>query len=970
MKGLPATAVLRAFALGALLAACGCGRRRPPPAPPPPAAARVPAAPADPVVLSAAVRELPGRVPTRWLQYRDPSAAQVLIAGSWDRWSGRTAMRRDQRDGVWRCDLGALGLPFGRHEFKFLPDGRWEPGPNRALFVNEAGWLERPLGWVLAARQESATRIDVALQRAAAAARQPPRVRLIPPAEIAGVTWLPGRGAGAVEGYIAGAGAATFLLDEAVYGLALTPGRDRVAVAGTFNGWNGDGGDGGWRLEDEDNDGVWERTLALSALLGPGAADVQFKFVVNGSRWLEPPPRAPNLTGDGHGNRNLRFDPSFAPAPLAQVHTREPLPLDQSWTVVLEHLAPRPVYGFVTPGGVLDQLRTDAPFGLERAGSNGLALCLFAPRARKVDLCLFDTPHHAANGTNLTPRETIALAPCRIDGTWRAQGLTLAPGQYYALRLAGPEGPGEGFNPQAFFGDPYARAVAHSMNNAIWVDPLATNRWFGGWTDQDYRPPAWSDVVIYEAHVRDLTRHPSAGVAPELRGAFEGLLASEPAGTALEHLRRLGVNMIELLPVAEFENGTNDYSWGYGPVYPFAPEASFGRAPLQGSAYYEFKRLVNELHRRGFGVILDVVYNHVGAPNVLALIDRKYYFRLAPDFSDSNFSGCGNDLRSEAPMLRRLIVDNVLYWMREHHVDGFRFDLAELIDLETLMAVRDAARAVNPRVLLISEPWSRRGDHKRALRGAGWAAWNNEFRDAVHRFALGHGDPAHLRQVMAGSVDLWAATPLQAINYLESHDDLTLADVLSSQPGRDGRRLTETDAARNRLAATVLFTSLGLPMLAEGQEFLRSKHGRHNTYNQGDHINALNWTDRERPLAAETLAYYRGLIALRRSPAGAAFRLDEPAPAGYFRWIETDERRALGCLVNADRQRPGAAFAVLLNAADRPVDFALDLPAGRWRWVGDGRRVAPAGLPGPAAVEPGARRLTVPALTAYLLAAE
>ena len=379
------------------------------------------------------------------------------------------------------------------------------------------------------------------------------------------------------------------------------------------------------------------------------------------------------------------------------------------------------------------------------------------------------------------------------------------------------------------------------------MDPDETNEWWSGWTDSDYKTPPLQDVLIYEMHVRDMTMHPSSGVKAPLAGKYEGLLASEGLGTGLDHLRDLGVNFVELLPTSEFSNGEDEYNWGYATVFYFAPEASYARAPLKGSQYFEFKRLVNELHRRGIGVILDVVFNHVGSPNLFNLMDKKYFFRLNPDFTYSNFSGCGNDVKTESLMMRRLIVDNIVYWMNEFHVDGFRFDLAELVDLDTLMAVRDAARSINTNAVLISEPWSFRGENKHQLKGTGWSAWNNDFRYAAKDFVMGRRNREWLQKNIIGSVDTWAANPLQPVNYVESHDDMALADELCTRPDRDGRSLQEMDVAVNRLAATVLFTSLGMPMISEGQEFIRSKWGIHNTYNKGDEVNAIRWTDRERP---------------------------------------------------------------------------------------------------------------------------
>ncbi|HET6494871.1 MAG TPA: alpha-amylase family glycosyl hydrolase [Thermoleophilia bacterium] len=617
--------------------------------------------------------------------------------------------------------------------------------------------------------------------------------------------------------------------------------------------------------------------------------------------------------------------------------------------VAIDGLLERTVRAMVTPGRALDLLISDKPLGaiLDRE-QDATTYRLFAPRATEVHLCLYDTPDYQVfepEHQRLPPVERYPMWKDPADGVWEISLLGLDAGRYYSFNVDGPMGDGEGFNPLAQIGDPYARAAAHAENNTIVIDPGAETRWFDGWTDGDYATPPSQDVVIYEAHVRDLTMHPSSGVAPPLRGRYEGVLASEGTGTGLDHLKDLGVNMIEFLPLAEFNNGPDGYNWGYSQVFYFAPEASYARDPLRGSQYYEFKRLVNELHRRGFGVILDVVFNHVGSPNIFHLVDKKYYFRLNPDYTYSNFSGCGNDVRTEAPMMRRLIVDNIVYWMKEFHADGFRFDLCELVDLDTMMALRDAARAINPNVLLISEPWSFRGENKHQLKGTGWSAWNNDFRYAAKDFAMGRRNRDWIRKNIVGSVETWAADPRQPVNYLESHDDMALADELCTRPDRDGRSLQEMDVSANRLAATVLFTSLGIPMISEGQEFLRSKRGIQNSYDKGDDVNALRWTDRDRPPAAEALAYYRGLIRLRASPQGAAFRLREAPPPDYYQWIMPPNDQALGYVVNAGHVHDGAAFVVLLNPAGDEVSFSVSFPAGMWKQIGDGRRIDPAGLP-------------------------
>ncbi len=928
----------------------------------------------DTVVLSPDVRETPGGEPATTIRYRHPTASRVLVAGSWNHWDTNCTMSRFEAE--WRLDMHRFKLPLGRYEFKFLPNGEWEPGANRVLFVSEHGLVERPPDIVFSARQETPTRIDVLFKREIAR-KSNLRLRLVPEHPVSEVKWVGDSRVRRRLGFDSAGEFVTFCMVESFYEISI-PNSSRVAVAGSFNGWNGSGGNSRWLLEDKDDDNIWERVIKVEDLYGgvKAGAGPSFKFVVNGDRWLQPPADAPNAHDDGKGNTNLRLDPEQSRSATLQIHLDEPLPLSNACTIVFENLAERPVIRTVTPGAVLDSRASRKELGVSLDHSRGRTVYrLFAPRAKRVDLCLYDGPHHATTGTEAVPApaEILPMQLDPSDSVWEREVAGLQIGQYYAFRVDGPRAGGEGFDPTAEVGDPYARAMAHACNNSIVIDPDATNDWFAGWSDDTYSAPAWQDAVIYELHIRDLTQDPSSNVPAGLRGTYQGLLASAGTGTGLDHLKALGVNMLELMPVSEFANGTNRYEWGYAPAFFFAPEASFAQDPLNGSQYYEFKHLVNELHKHGFGVILDVVYNHMGSINVFERIDRKYFFRLDAEFTHSNFSGCGNDVRTEAPMMRRLIIDNVLYWMKEFHIDGFRFDLAELIDMQTLMELRDAARAVNPNVLLISEPWSFRRDHKYDLTGTGWAAWNNEFRDTVKHFALGRGDRDKLKKAIRGSVDTWTADPMQSINYVESHDDKCLTDDLTSHPEGDGRVLNEVDAARHRIAATLLFTSLGIPMLSEGQEFMRSKRGIRNTYNKGDEVNALRWTDRDRPLAAETQQYYKDLLRLRRSPAGLALRWNKTVPDDYFRWIEPADARALGYEINGRFRYPGAGFVVLCNSADGPVDFDVVFASGRWRLIGDGRRLAAGGVPGSGQgipVKGGRQLVRVPARTAHVFMGE
>jgi len=916
-------------------------------------------------------RFVPGEKPTALLRLDHPSARAVQVATSSDHWSTRYPM--EKREGIWSLDVRPMNLPFGRHEYKFIVDGEWEPGENRILHVNENGLLERPPDVIVSAFVQNEHLIEVTL-RGATPSMDKLRVQLDPEVAIKDWRMTTPPEEGFVQGYAIRGDTITFFFNPDLYGIEVGP-NDLVVVAGNFNQWDPSGRQGTWQLRNLRGVGIWEVSAQLSGLRPPrGEEHLDFKFVINRTRWLAAPDDAPNAANDGRGNINLRVDrASRGAGRTLRITTEEPLRIDQNYMLLIDGLAERRAYKMTSPGTFMDQFVSDKPLGvtLDR-DNNATTYRLFAPRATRVYLCFFDRPEYEIKTPThqpVEPSERYLMWKDETDGVWELSTIGLDIGRYYSFNVEGPAGDGEGFHPTAQIGDPYALAAAvDSDYNTIVLDPYATNRWFSGWTDQDFVAPRHEDMVIYEMHIRDMTMHPSSKVPPSLRGTYEGLLASVGTGTGLDHLKDLGVNMIEFLPMQEFNNPGNRYDWGYATVFFFAPEASFGRSPATGSQFYEFKHVVNELHNQGFGVMLDVVYNHLGTPNIFSLIDRKYYFRLNPDYTFSNFSGVGNDVRSEAPMMRRLIIENVLYLMREFHIDGFRFDLAELIDMETLLQLREEAIKINPNVLLVSEPWSFRGTHKYELTGTGWSAWNDYFRNGVKGFVMGERNIERMKEVLIGSGDLWTANPIQTVNYVESHDDMTLMDELTTRPDRDGRYLQPRDVAANRLAATALFTSLGIPMLQSGQEFLRSKHGVSNTYNRGDELNALRWNERDRPVAAQAMEYYKSLIALRQSPQGKAFRVSARPPNDYYRWIDTNNDQAFGYIVNSPRRHPGNGFIVLLNASHAQVTFNVDFPSGNWRLIGNGSEINMEGLRGGRAVNgPAQGAVHVPGMSSVIL---
>jgi isoamylase len=553
----------------------------------------------------------------------------------------------------------------------------------------------------------------------------------------------------------------------------------------------------------------------------------------------------------------------------------------------------------------------------------GVNFALFSEHATAVELCLFD---HADD-----PREAVRVPVADRDGhVWHCYLPDVRPGQLYGWRVQGPWAPRDGhrFNPAKLLLDPYARAIVGRprWSDALWdyadrelrapnhadsapgmprcmvIEPAFS------WGDD--RPPAvpWNRTVIYECHVKGLTKlHPD--VPPALRGTYLGL-AQDPV---VDHLLGLGVTAVELLPVhtavtpRRLERlGLTNY-WGYDTIGFFAPDARFAAGP-PGSEVAEFKTMVKRLHRSGIEVILDVVYNHTGEGDhlgpTLSLrgIDNASYYRLSPDDRRQyvDFSGCGNSVNVRHPRAMQLIMDSLRYWAQEMHVDGFRFDLApalarELWEVDKLSTFFDIIQQdpVLQRVKLIAEPWDLGpGGYQVGAFPPGWAEWNGKYRDTVRRFWRGDaGQLGELATRLTGSSDLYAGgarSPHASINFITAHDGFTLRDLVSYErkhneangesnhdgtdanwshgwgvegPTNDPRIVELRDRAARNLLAT-LAVSQGVPMLTAGDEMGRTQRGNNNAYCHDDEISWVHW--RPGPREQALLAFAHRAFALRR----------------------------------------------------------------------------------------------------------
>ncbi|MFC2474925.1 MAG: type I pullulanase [Prevotella sp.] len=519
--------------------------------------------------------------------------------------------------------------------------------------------------------------------------------------------------------------------------------------------------------------------------------------------------------------------------------------------------------------------------------SSATTFRLFAPRSSKPVVRLYATGE--ARGEK--PLKTIrmkAVAPDR----WEVRVKGNLKGRFYTFAIK----PGMGETSGVF-----AKAVGINGDRGAIIDMKQTNP--EGWAQDKVAGGLKSaaDWVIYEMHVRDYTH-----AAPGIKHPDKFLGIVEPA--MLQHLKDLGVNAVHLLPSFDFASvqeqfpNVPQYNWGYDPKNYNVPEGSYSTDPWKPEVRIrEFKTMVKRLHEAGIRVILDVVYNHTFniKNSNFQLTYPDYFYRKNTDGTYSDGSGCGNETASERPMMRKYMLESVKYWATEYHIDGFRFDLMGIHDIETMNDIRAELNKINPNILVYGEGWSAGScaypEEKRAVKAhisqmPGIAAFSDEMRDALRgpfsddkkgAFLAGiTGSEESLKFGIAGAiahpgVDMtrvnysktpWATEPTQMISYVSCHDDMCLVDRLrASIPDIDADELMRLD----KLAQTVVFTSQGIPFMLAGEEMLRDKKGVHNSYNSPDSINALNWSNLDR--YPQLYLYYKRLIQLRRHHP--AFRL-------------------------------------------------------------------------------------------------
>ena len=591
---------------------------------------------------------------------------------------------------------------------------------------------------------------------------------------------------------------------------------------------------------------------------------------------------------------------------------------------------------------------------------------IWAPTAQRIFFRLYKSGQggEAIREFQMLPDES---------GTWIYEIRENLEGLFYTIQIRD----GQGWLKEG--PDIYAKATGVNGIRGMIIDPHKSN------------PPLWendvhhtmaspTDQVIYEVHIRDFSMSPSSGITNKgkyLGFTEKGTALPHKESTGLDHLKELGITHVHLLPVADFYtvdelNTKAQYNWGYDPLNYNTPEGWYSTDPTDCTVRIrELKMLVMSLHNNGMGVIIDVVYNHTGLifESYFNQTVPGYFYRFNKDGSFSDASGCGTELATEREMVRKFIIDSVAYWAEEYHIDGFRFDLMGLIDIDTMNLIRKRLDTIDPHILMYGEGWSAGesplpekfravksntmkldriasfcDDMRNGLKGSPFEKNNAGFisgvtmREEQLKFAI-IGAVEHDQIVydyVITSKHAWANSPAQCINYVSCHDNYTLFDKLQySCPEAS----PETIERMARLAFGVIFTSQGVPFLLAGDEMLRSKGGHPDSYRSPDYINQIDWTRKVRYKGL--ISYLKSCIELRRRHP--AFRIPDGdtvrAKLRFFgKYIPGVIAYELCDHANGD---PWRRILVLLNGNNYSVEY--EIPEENWLIVAQNGEIMPNG---------------------------
>lgn len=598
---------------------------------------------------------------------------------------------------------------------------------------------------------------------------------------------------------------------------------------------------------------------------------------------------------------------------------------------------------------------------------------IWSPTAQHVELRLYKD---GVSGeyfykTNLQPSG---------NGIWSTSLKGDYEGKFYTLRMNDGDWLEE-------VPDIYARCVGLNGRRGMIYNPQKTNP--ENWkNDKGPVLHSFTDAIIYEIHVRDFSIAENSEI--KNKGKYLGFTEERTktrAGisTGLAHLKEFGITHVHLLPVSDFFTVNEDqpserYNWGYDPEHFNALEGSYASNPFDGTVRIsEFKKLVKALHDNGIGIVLDVVYNHTyyAKESVFNQTVPGYFYRQKPDGSFANASGCGNEIASERSMVRKYMVDSLKYWAAEYHIDGFRFDLMGIYDIETMRTIRDELNQINPGILLYGEGWaadqSPMPEYLRAVKHnisqlPGIAAFNDDFRDALKG---GHSDkrskgfvsglelreeavkfgviaatdhPQIVYDYVETSKHAWAAEPTQCINYVSCHDNYTLFDKLKmSVPKATDNELRKMI----KLAGALILTSQGIPFLHAGVEFGRTKNGDGNSYKSPDAVNQIDWERKEK--YADVFEYFKKLIQLRKNHP--AFRMRSSADISKLLNFCTQYQLGVVSYCIQAKETGDSWRKIILHFNGKNQEAIIVLPEGIFKIVANGAEIDEAGIGKPVSGE-------------------
>lgn len=595
---------------------------------------------------------------------------------------------------------------------------------------------------------------------------------------------------------------------------------------------------------------------------------------------------------------------------------------------------------------------------------------VWAPTAGKVRLNLY------AEGEGGDPEEQIEMQMAD-NGTWRINIDRDLKGSFYTFQIE-KDGQWLGETPGI-----WAKAVGINGNRAAVIDMNETNP--EGWDDdRAHRLDRYSDIILYELHHRDFSIAPNSGI--EHKGKFlalteEGTKTDDGQSTGLDHLKELGVTHIHILPSFDFATvdesrlEDNTYNWGYDPKNYNVPDGSYSTNPADPVVRIrEFKEMVKSLHQNGLRIVLDVVYNHTASTDDsnFDLTVPGYFYRQNPDGSYSNASGCGNETASEREMVRRYIIESVKYWAREYHIDGFRFDLMGIHDIETMNRLRSELLEIDPTIFVYGEGWladdsplpyEQRAIKEHVGQMEGIAVFNDEFRDGLKGSTFDEQEPGyaagningHFEPVKYGIVGgtdhpqmdygaltycdgPYAGAPSQMINFVSCHDGYTLVDKLKLSV--KGEHAEDEIIPIDKLVHTVLFTAQGIPFVRGGEEIMQDKKGEHNSYKSPDDINQIDWSFKTK--YREVFDYIKGLIALRK--AHPAFRI--PTVEGLQQWLHFMDTGDSGVIAYTlgENANNDEWKEILVAYNGNRNEAVINIPEGEWTVVCRDGEINPDGL--------------------------